>query len=154
MEARAIVGLQTRKDAFFLVTLLAVSVGFLCSLHLIRGQSLFKPPPLPQTVNPNRASVGSLVRLPGIGPVRAAAICKTRQTAPYQEISDLIRIKGIGPATAQRLESWLTFQADCQAINSWGGDGSVKEVGSSAGFDYDAAGSKGVSRHHGRMGNP
>ena len=154
MEARAAVGLQTRKDAFFLVTLLAINIGFFCSLRLIRGQSLYEALPLPQTVNPNWASVGSLVRLPGIGPVRAAAICKARQTTPYQEISDLIRIKGIGPAIAQRLEPWLTFRPDCQAISSGGGDGSVKEVGSSAGFDYDAAASKGVSQHHGTMGNP
>jgi competence protein ComEA len=52
----------------------------------------------------NRATVSELMRLPGVGAKRAAAIVEQRQRlGRYREASELLRIKGIGPRTLERL---------------------------------------------------
>ena len=76
---------------------------------------------IPQTINPNHASLGSLIRLPSVGPVRARAIIDFRQTQQkkhpglhaFHEASDLTRIKGIGPKTVQALDPWLDLRTSC-----------------------------------------
>ena len=68
-------------------------------------------------VNPNAAPVSSLVRLPGIGPAKAAAIFEYRQSlaskgtenAAFEKPQDLQKVKGIGPKTVQKLVEFLKF---------------------------------------------
>jgi len=51
-------------------------------------------------VNVNKADISALEALPGIGPVKAAAIVADRQAnGPYASCSQLQRVRGIGPAT-------------------------------------------------------
>jgi DNA uptake protein ComE-like DNA-binding protein len=73
-------------------------------------------PPLrarPERINPNTASVASLMRLPGIGRARAIDIVHFRagvETRPaFQSPADLQAVKGIGPKTAETIAPYLTF---------------------------------------------
>ena len=80
-----------------------------------------RQPPLleasPQRINPNTASMASLVRLPGIGKARAMDIIHYRQNQKPDEpvflsAHDLENIRGIGPKTAAAFEPWLTFETE------------------------------------------
>lgn len=65
-----------------------------------------------ELINPNTASSGSLQRLPGIGPARAAAIVAHRQEhgpVAFQDPADLSAIRGIGPATVRNVAPHLKF---------------------------------------------
>ena len=69
----------------------------------------------PQRINPNTASMASLVRLPGIGKARAMDIIHYRQNQSPDEpvfcsAQDLNNIRGIGPKTLAVLEPWLIFE--------------------------------------------
>lgn len=80
----------------------------------------YQQPPLeasPQRINPNTASMASLVRLPGIGKARAMDIIHYRQNHKPDEpvflsARDLENIRGIGPKTAAALEPWLIFETE------------------------------------------
>ena len=48
-----------------------------------------------------------LEALPGIGPARAAAILRERDTRPFVRIEDLERVPGIGPITRERLAEFV-----------------------------------------------
>jgi len=70
-------------------------------------------------INPNNASAVSLVRLPGIGAVRADDIVAYRQritnsfgNVAFQEPNDLQNVKGIGPKTVEKIEMWLKFDQE------------------------------------------
>jgi competence protein ComEA len=55
-------------------------------------------------IDVNRASADELVALPGIGPVRAAAIIALRdERGRFGSIDELLDVKGIGPKTLERL---------------------------------------------------
>ena len=58
-----------------------------------------------ERIDPNTATVASLRRLPGIGPVRARAIVDYRadKKAPFVTLEDLHHVRGIGPGTTQRI---------------------------------------------------
>lgn len=58
-------------------------------------------------LDPNRADSRALESLPGIGPVRAAAIVAERERRPFRDVSELQRVQGIGPVTLRRVQSWL-----------------------------------------------
>jgi competence protein ComEA len=67
-------------------------------------------------INPNNATVESLVRLPGLGRGRAGAIVAYRQNVyregkhpAFENLQDLRRIRGIGPKTLQGISEWITF---------------------------------------------
>jgi competence protein ComEA len=65
-----------------------------------------------EKVNPNTAPVGSLRRLSGIGPVRAAAIAEyaaAHGPAAFRRPEDLTAVSGIGPGTVERLRPYLVF---------------------------------------------
>jgi len=79
-----------------------------------------RQPPLeasPLRINPNTATMASLVRLPGVGKARAMDIIHYRQTQKLNEpvflsACDLENIRGIGPKTAAALEPWLIFKEE------------------------------------------
>jgi competence protein ComEA len=67
------------------------------------------------TVNPNIATLESLVRLPGVGAATAESIIEYRQDTPdgkeaFTKPSDLQSINGIGPKTVEKIEPWLNFE--------------------------------------------
>ena len=66
-------------------------------------------------LDPNRADRASLEALPGIGPVRAAAIETERCRRPFVSVAELERVPGIGPRSLARLEPWLAVAAPAQA---------------------------------------
>jgi competence ComEA-like helix-hairpin-helix protein len=58
----------------------------------------------------NQVDTEHLVRLPGIGPHRAAAITDDRQRrGPFTGPDDLLRVSGIGPKTLERLLPLISF---------------------------------------------
>ncbi len=65
-------------------------------------------------INPNKAPSASLVRLPNIGPNRAAAIIEYRRqkndSIAFETAADLQNIKGIGPKTVESIRPWLCFE--------------------------------------------
>jgi len=67
-----------------------------------------------EKVDPNTATVASLRRLPGIGPVKARAIVAFREgeTRPYRNADDLCRVYGIGPGTVRRIAPFLSIPAE------------------------------------------
>ena len=66
-------------------------------------------------LDPNRADRASLEALPGIGPVRAAAIETERCRRPFASVAELERVPGIGPRSLARLEPFLAVAARAQA---------------------------------------
>jgi competence protein ComEA len=62
----------------------------------------------PPKVNLNRASLQELQALPGIGPVLAERVLRSRsEDGPFRVPEDLLRVQGIGPATLARIKSWV-----------------------------------------------
>jgi len=67
-------------------------------------------------VDINSAGAEELVRLPGVGPVRAAAIVSYREAnGPFESVDRLIDVKGIGPVTLERLRP-LTFAGRADSV--------------------------------------
>lgn len=69
---------------------------------------------LDSRINPNKASVDSLARLPGLGPKRAGAIIAYRDncgsTPAFNESKDLQKVNGIGPKTVERVNDLIRFE--------------------------------------------
>jgi competence ComEA-like helix-hairpin-helix protein len=62
----------------------------------------------PITIDVNRAAVGELRVLPGIGAVRAEAIVLERvRNGPFRRIEDLDRVDGLGPETVEELRPFV-----------------------------------------------
>jgi competence protein ComEA len=62
------------------------------------------------TVNLNTATIEELIRLPGIGPTKAAAIAAFRQKhGAFGRIDDLDRVKGFGRKTLARIRPNLSL---------------------------------------------
>jgi competence ComEA-like helix-hairpin-helix protein len=61
-------------------------------------------------IDPNRASVLELTRLPGFGPSLAARIVADRDHhGRYPAPEALLRVRGIGPKTLERIRGYLSF---------------------------------------------
>jgi competence protein ComEA len=61
-------------------------------------------------VNINTASVDELVRLPGVGPAKAAAIAAFRgKHGPFKRIEDLDRVKGFGRKLLGRVRPFVAL---------------------------------------------
>ena len=65
-----------------------------------------------ERINPNTAPTASLMRLPGIGKVRAMDILNSRKTSPFGSADDLERVRGIGPKTVEKIRPYLTFERE------------------------------------------
>lgn len=64
----------------------------------------------PDKVNINSADLQALQRLPGVGPVTAAAIVEYRtQHGPFTDVAQLQEVSGIGPVTFARIEPHATL---------------------------------------------
>ena len=66
----------------------------------------------------NHTDLASLEVLPGIGPVRAAAIETARCQRPFASAAELVRVHGIGPTIAARLAPWVEAGAGAPAACS------------------------------------
>jgi competence ComEA-like helix-hairpin-helix protein len=63
-------------------------------------------PPPPLAVDVESDPQARLELLPGIGPTRAAAIVRERETGgPFSTVDGLARVHGIGPVTVQRIRT-------------------------------------------------
>jgi competence protein ComEA len=67
-------------------------------------------------VDVNQAAAGDLVELPGIGPVKAAAIISYRTDhGPFKSLAELDQVPGIGPATLLNITPHVTFSGSVAA---------------------------------------
>ena len=63
-----------------------------------------------ERIDPNRADLEALQRLPGVGAATAAAIVAARDSGgPFRAADDLLRVRGIGPAKLARMRSHLSL---------------------------------------------
>ena len=103
-------------------SLLAIGIALgLAVLFVGQGWHAGRPGPalvLEDTINPNTASVASLLRLPGVGPQRVQALKEYRELIQQQrggpafrDIHDLEAVPGLGPATVQAMAPYLRFDA-------------------------------------------
>jgi len=80
-------------------------------IFLEGGDTQTSPPALVTQINPNTASLGELLNLPGIGPARAEAIVSYREAhlhAPaFASLEDLTQVHGLGPALVRDMAPWL-----------------------------------------------
>jgi competence protein ComEA len=115
------VALFTRREriAILLIAVLAIagwSVRYLREAHRADDAHLYQsaipiPPELtaPQVdasapLDINTADAAAIERLPGIGPVKAAAIVDYREAhGPFRSVEALDEVQGIGSATVARL---------------------------------------------------
>lgn len=82
-------------------------------------------PPGAGAVNINTATVEELVRLPGVGPSKAAAIAAFRQKhGPFRRIEDLDRVKGFGRKLLGRVRPFVALSGPTTYV---GKPGSRKE---------------------------
>ncbi len=59
-----------------------------------------------ERIDLNKASLEELVRLPGLGEIRARAIIDERTRRPFRRFAELLRIRGIG---RKRLRKWIPY---------------------------------------------
>ena len=63
----------------------------------------------PAAIDINRAAAAELENLPGIGPVKAAAIIEHRtRNGPFRTPADIVKVTGIGPKTYERIAPLIT----------------------------------------------
>ena len=63
-------------------------------------------------VDLNRAGVGDLDGLPGIGPVIAGRIVlQRRRFGPFHQVDELLAVRGVGPRLLERIRPWAIVQA-------------------------------------------
>src|SRR5262249_48637774 len=63
-------------------------------------------------IDVNRASLGELQSLPGIGPKMAARIVDERERQPFHSVQELHRVRGIGPKTLDRIRPYVKVALD------------------------------------------
>ena len=107
-----------KAEPFLVAVLLCVLLSLVFAFFGPSGTEQSTRIQLDSRINPNTAPTASLIRLPGIGIVRAEAIDAYRrqfaekdQGQPaFENTSDLQKIKGIGPKTAKNISKWLKFE--------------------------------------------
>jgi competence ComEA-like helix-hairpin-helix protein len=102
----------------FVIGIFAAFCFSLCFISEFVSRSHACEIELESQINPNEASIASLVRLPGIGVSRAGAIVayrenlnrKDKEYPVFQNSNDLQKVKGIGPKTVQNISEYLGFE--------------------------------------------
>ena len=97
---------QTAAAAFAVGLGVAMWSGFFA----VRAARCVVEPTSPERICPNTATVPSLMRLPGVGRVRAMDIVNARAEQPFDSAAELERIRGIGPKTVEKIEPYLMFE--------------------------------------------
>ncbi len=70
-------------------------------------------------VNINKADIETLVKLPGIGPVKAKAIIDYREKiGKFKSLDEITKVKGIGKKTMEKLEPYLEIEGDSAEVKS------------------------------------
>jgi len=111
---------QQNIQSFAFIIAIGAAVCLACGFISDTGSDArFRPAGearLDSRINPNDATVESLVRLPGLGIGRAGAIVAYRESAhregmypAFENCDDLRKIRGIGPKTVQGISEWITF---------------------------------------------
>lgn len=98
--------LHTASAAFVIGLAMVLWSGFFA----VRAVRCDVEPTAPERICPNTATVPSLMRLPGVGRVRAMDIVKARSDSPFGRAAELERIRGIGPKTVEKVEPFLIFE--------------------------------------------
>lgn len=102
--------------SFILASLFCVVFGFvLCFTPETAQPSRLS---FDNKININSAPAASLIRLSGIGSVRAEAIVRFREkhkqadsdVLVFKNAEDLQQVKGIGPGTVENTREWLKFE--------------------------------------------
>jgi len=111
---------QERVQSFAFVISVCVAFGLSVAFAFANPPGTAQPSGmwLGEKINPNDAPVASLVRLPGIGLTRAAAIVAYRESCkqadskscPFEDCNDLQKVRGIGPKTVRDMSEWLKFE--------------------------------------------
>jgi len=116
-------GLFTRDEravVVFIAMSLAVGSAIMAARRIDPGLALevgeapadtaAEEPPAPDwPLDLNSAAESELLELPGVGPARAAAIVKLRESrGGFRSVEDLLEVKGIGPKTLERLKPLAT----------------------------------------------
>lgn len=61
-------------------------------------------------IDPNRATLAELQRLPGVGPVMAGKIIEARERQAFRAIEDLRHVKGIGVKTLEAIRPYIAIE--------------------------------------------
>jgi competence protein ComEA len=100
------------RGMFLLLTVLLAG-GVICLGRGMVREQAEGAAALMDRINPNTAPAGSLMRLEGIGPVRASGIIQYRQEQAseagpvFVRPEDLGSVRGIGPKTVEKLAPYL-----------------------------------------------
>jgi competence ComEA-like helix-hairpin-helix protein len=71
-----------------------------------------RAPEIPTLININTANAEQLQKLPTIGPKRAAAIIKYRETLPFKQfasIDQLLAVSGISAKSFERIQAYIVI---------------------------------------------
>jgi competence protein ComEA len=90
------------------VSRLRPAVAAACLLFALPALAAKKPLGAGERIDLNRASVGELMRLPGVGQKKAQAIVSHRAKAPFQRPEDVVQVKGLGPAWFAKVKPNVT----------------------------------------------
>jgi competence ComEA-like helix-hairpin-helix protein len=107
---------RIQSFAFLAVTLSALCISCLWVIHSSKLTYPGNVAQLDSLVNPNDATVASLIRLPGVGLAKALSIVTYRESIKdshneaFRNCQDLRKVKGIGPKTAADLGEFLRFE--------------------------------------------
>lgn len=75
------------------------------------GGSPTAPTVIEKKINPNKAGLEELIRLPEIGPVLAANIIEYRNSSGgFQSLEELQKVQGLGPKKLKRLKDYLSLE--------------------------------------------
>lgn len=81
-----------------------VEPGFVAPAEAETSRETARPKEPVWPIDLNAAGAEELLRLPGIGPVRAAAVVKLRnERGGFRSVDELLDVKGIGERTLERV---------------------------------------------------